>query len=656
MGYGERFWHFDEATLPPEWASLVGGNASVFMYDGGVKLDSGSGTANDSAAIYQAFDRSLGNYQRITACVRADAAAFRPQMHLLYRPGGPIAGTVSDIDALALVRVYSYSSASNYYGALQHWLTAGTRYNWLDSSKAWSTTNGAATPLITADDDYHVFGIDWDDVLDRVRLFWVHVASGSTFGGNEAAGPKLFALTDWVDLSTIRNGGQTADLYLVIGWLYNSVNLAGATQHIEWVRHEWADALIPCYTNQKAYDAGSGYNLKIHSCLRPDGVKLPISRTGGLAVDIVAATWESNKVGQWGSVCYDPVTATYWMSYSASDGTNAAIGVASATDPFGTWTKYGSNPILPQEAGVHYGGKLQSCLVQDFTEPDPAKRWKLVVSCLSGVDSKLRVYLYTAAQPDTTAWTREGLLIDYDAGGLDGDMGPELYCPPLYLGGQWYLHYVGLNSGNPFLTYVAVGNRLAAGAFTPNRAIDFQPNSDGVEMTITTGSSTSRIVDVNSTAGVAADDLVMYDQDSTSSNWRLGRVRKVLSSTQLELYHRMPGLSTSGVLRTINRGKNYPHFLTPFGDEWLWISTSFAPMFGHATFAAGYEGASLYRSTDPPYAEKPTLDHFNTPGFWLGRDNNTGSTENPRFVGAAVVPYTEALTVRRRRRKVHLRR
>lgn len=652
MAAGEKFWHFDDASLPGEWSALSGNGGSVAVSDHGVLL---TGANTGYAAISKAWDRSLGAYQRITACVRADNTAFRPQLGLIYQAGGPTGDTIANVNGRLLCRTYTYNSGASWYGALQYINTGGTTNNWLDSSKAWSTSNGAATPLISGATDYHIVGLDWDDVLDRVRLFWVHVASGSTFA-SEPHGPKLFALTDWVDLATIRNGTATSDVYLYLGWLYNSVNLAGMTNHIEWVRHEWADALIPCYTSQKAYNAGSGYNLKIHSCLRPDGVKLPISRTGGLALDIVAATWESNKVGQWGSVCYDPVTATYWMSYSASDGTNAAIGVASATDPFGTWTKYASNPILPQEAGVHYGGKLQSCLVQDFTEPDPAKRWKLVVSCLSGVDSKLRVYLYTAAQPDTTAWTREGLLIDYDAGGLDGDMGPELYCPPLYLGGQWYLHYVGLNSGNPFLTYVAVGNRLAAGAFTPNRAIDFQPNSDGVEMTITTGSSTSRIVDVNSTVGVAADDLVMYDQDATSSNWRLGRVRKVLSSTQIELYHSMPGLSTSGVLRTINRGKNYPHFLMPFGDQWLWISTSFAPMFGHATFAAEYEGASLYRSTDPPYAEKPTLDHFNTPGFWLGRDNNTGSTENPRFVGAAVVPYTEALTVRRRRRKVHLRR
>lgn len=654
MGYGERFWHFNDATLPPEWASVVGGNASVFMYDGGVKLDSGSGTAGDTAAIYQAFDRSRGNYQRITVCLRSSGTNFRPQVALTYRVGGPIADTAANVNATLLCRTYTYQNAGLYYGSIGYWNTAGTANSWSDASKAFGTTSAGATPQISESDDYHIVGIDWDDVLDRVRLFWVHVAAGTTFA-NEAAGPKLFALTDWVDLSSIRNGGQTSDLYLVIGWLYNSVNLVGETQHIEWVRHEWADALIPSFANQKLYNNGSGYNLKCHTSLRADGVKLPISRTG-VALDLVAATWESDSIGQFGSVVRDPVADTYWMSYSAANGSTGGIGVASATDPLGTWTKYGSNPVLADETSQHYAGKNQNCLVLDHTEPDPAKRWKLLVTCYSDLDAHMRVYLYNAAQPDTTAWTREGLLLDWDTGNLDGDLGPQLYAPPVYLNGRWYLHYVGLNNTPPWLNYVAVGDRLAAGAFSKVRTTNFLDAADGVEMTISSGSGTSRIVTVNSTSGVAADDFVMYDQDSTTSNWQLGRVRTVLSSTQLELYHRIPGLSTSGVLRTVSKGKLYAHHLLPFGDEWLWVATLFGTMFGHATFASSYEGAGLFRGANPPHQQKPSYDRVNTPGWWLSRDNSTGSTENPRLIGGPVHPFTQSLTVRRRRRQTHLRR
>lgn len=654
MGYGERLWHFTEATLPAEWTSVVGGNAAVFMYDHGVKLDSGSGAASDTAAITMPFDRTRALYQRITVCVRSSASAFRPGLRLQYRVGGPIPDSLANVEATELLRWYTYSSAGLYYGQGTYWTTGATKQHWSDATKAWGATNVASTPLLSEADDYHILGIDWDDALDRVRLFWVHVASGSTFA-SEPHGPKLFALTDWVDLSTIRNGDKTSDLWLTIGWLFNMVDLAGATQHIEWVRHEWADELIPHYCNIKPYDSGSGYKLRAYSSLRADGVKLPVSRTG-LALDTVAATFESLNVGQWGSVTRDPATGLHWMTYNAHNGTDMTIGLASATDPFGTWTKYASNPILPREAATHYDQKVQSCLVCDRTEPDPAKRWKLVVSCLSALDGHLRVYLYTASQPDTLSWTREGLLIDWDAGNLDGDMGPELYAPPLYRGGRWYLHYVALHNAATWGNYVAVGDRLAAGAFTPNRSVNYLDRADGVEMTVSAASSTSRTVTVSSTTGVQKDDFVVYDEDASVNNWRLGRVRKVVDATTLELYHRMPGISTAGVLRTIRRGKQYVHHHMPFGDGWLWQSTMFAPMFLHATFGALYEGTALLRSTDPPPLQKPTYDAFNSPGWWLGRDGDTGSTENPRFVSLPVDPYTQSLAVRRRRRRVHLRR
>ncbi len=650
MAAGEKFWHFDDASLPGEWSALSGNGGSVAMSDHGVLL---TGANTGYAAIVKAFDRTLGKYQRITACVRTSNQNFRPGMGLMYEVGGLTGGTLAVQSPKFLCRAYTYSSAGSWYGQLSYWDTGGAGHHWIDSSKAWGTTSAASTPLISVD-DYYIVGLDWDDEHDRVRLFWVHVASGSTFA-SEPHGPKLFALTDWVDLSSLQHGGQTSNLWLYLGWILAQTDTTGLTQHVEWVRHEWADARIPSFCNIKAYDSGTGYRLRAYSSLRADGVKLPVSRTG-YALDVVPATFESVNVGQWGSVTYDPVTATYWMTYAAGDGADMTIGLASASDPFGSWTKYGGNPILPRDSGTEYDQKVQSCLVLDYTEPDPAQRWKLVVSVLSALDGHLRVYLYTASQPDTTAWTRQGVLIDWDAGNLDGDMGPELYAPPLYLHGRWYLHYVGLSTTPPFLNYVAVGDRLAAGAFTVDRAVNFLDAGNGVELTITSASSTSRLVGVGSTTGVQRDDVVMYDEDASDNNWRLGRVRKVVSATQLELYHLMPGIGTSGVLRTLTKGKQYAHHLMPYGDEWLWHSTLFGTLFGHASFSSGYEGAGLFRSPDPPPHGPPTPDRLNTPGWWLGRDGDTGSTENPRFVSAPVHPYTQALTVRRRRRSVHLRR
>lgn len=649
MGSGERFWHFDDATLPPEWSSIVGGNASVFMYDSGAKLDSGSGAAADSAAITMPFDRTLGRYQRITVCLRSDASAFRPQVALLYQVGGPTPDTAANVNGRLLCRSYTYSNAGLYYGSLTYWNTGGTANNWSDASKAWTTSNVGSTPQLSEADDYHIVGLDWDDVLDRVRLFWVHVATGTAFT-SEAAGPKLFALTDWVDLATIRNGSATSDLHLVIGWLYNSVDLAGATQHIEWVRHEWADELEYLFTNQKSVGS-STYTIKGWSGLA-GGTWLPVSRTG-LAVDVAAATWKANTVHFHGAV-YDPVSGLYWMAHDGSDGTVRGIGLVSASSPTAEpWTNYASNPVIGQEPGTHRGSPQICTLTCDYTDPDPQRRWKLCVTYNSDVDNKSRVYLWTAPQPDTTSWTLDGLLLDYEVS--ESTDGPLLNAPPVYLNGSWRLYYTIDAATNPPRNFVARSRELRAGTFVKDAALSYLPRSAGVEMTITSASSTSRVVDVTSTTGVQRDQLVCYDQDSTSDNFRYGRVRKVVSATQLELYHRMPGISTSGVLRTMNHGVSYPTHIRPRGDRWEWRGTMFAAMRFHATFVANIETSALWWATNPD-REDPVADWPRCPGPYLGRDNNSGSSENPTYADRPVHPYTQPLTVRRRRRKTHLRR
>jgi hypothetical protein len=146
---------------------------------------------------------------------------------------------------------------------------------------------------------------------------------------------------------------------------------------------------------------------------------------------------------------------------------------------------------------------------------------------------------------------------------------------------------------------------------------------------------------VDSTTGVARDDWVRYDNDATGTNWRLGRVRKIISGTQLEFYSLMPGLTNSGVLRTISRGKTYPTHIEPFGDEWLLHGTGFNVMYQHATFQANYEGGARWRGSR--LLQKPTLDRLGTPGAYLTLESNTtGSVENLAMIRQPVISSTPA--------------
>jgi predicted GH43/DUF377 family glycosyl hydrolase len=62
-----------------------------------------------------------------------------------------------------------------------------------------------------------------------------------------------------------------------------------------------------------------------------------------------AGTWDDYLVISAGSVIND--NGTYKMWYTGNDGTTNKIGYATATSPFGPWTKYASNPVLDLGAG-----------------------------------------------------------------------------------------------------------------------------------------------------------------------------------------------------------------------------------------------------------------------------------------------------------------
>jgi hypothetical protein len=162
-----------------------------------------------------------------------------------------------------------------------------------------------------------------------------------------------------------------------------------------------------------------------------------------------------------------------------------------------------------------------------------------------------------------------------------------------------------------------------------------------------------RLVTLVSTAGFARDQLVVYDRDATANNYGLSRVRKVLSATQLELYHSMPGATATGQLRTANRGAEALQRVFRLEDEWGWITTAFKVFTSHPTFQTHLETAALRRSASLPGT--PTIDWLATPLVLLGRWNNGVSEENMRHLSAPFRPASP-LPRLRRDRSVLLRR
>jgi hypothetical protein len=656
VGSGRRKWDFDSGGVPSEFTQLTADDGVISVSDNQLRLEVTSATSGaDTAGILIPFDRSIARYQRWIVCTKMTVIASVPRMagpHIEYIPASP--GTPPNLagwTARRLCGFYTFRSGSTNSTQIMYRNTSDVDQTWLNSTKAWSATAGASTPTSQQTNDYEIHVIDWDEANARVRMAVFGGSSGSSLAANNANW-RLSALSDWVNLSAVDNGSQTA-LYLSVGIVFTEAAWVAGAQLVEWIEHEWSDDLHFNSANFKSHANGTGYDRRAFVGLRMDtNFWLPVSRTGTIVAP-VASTWESDRAGQWASFTWSHLIQKYVMAYTGRD-TTYRTGIATATDPFGSWTKYASNPVLPFDSGQEYAQKLHPTCVEDWTEPDPAKRCKLIVQVF-GSDQIKRTYLYTAATWETTAWTREGELLGADA--LDGAGGPGLDGGAfVYDGRNWHLFYVGLDP-SASLNYRAYGPRLAVGAFTRDRSINYIPGPDpaGVEMAVSSGSSTSPTVTVDDTTGVQRDDWVCYDNDANTSNWRLGRVRKVISGTQLELYSLMPGLTGSGVLRTIVLGKGNPNIIIPFGDQWLWHGVKFAPMWLHATFDSSYEGCARWLGSR--LLEAPTIDRLGTPAIYLADESNmTGSGENPATIRQPVTSLIPAARARQRRSAPHVRR
>jgi hypothetical protein len=129
---------------------------------------------------------------------------------------------------------------------------------------------------------------------------------------------------------------------------------------------------------------------------------------------------------------------------------------------------------------------------------------------------------------------------------------------------------------------------------------------------LTANVSASRTVTVASTAGCQADDSVIFDQDTNTYNLARSRILRVVSGTELELYHQLDGLTTATPAKMTSplslgqweESSLEQDTLTP-GTFWM-RTTCFNAYPGLGGTIAGHEERScLYKSTTGitgPYA------------------------------------------------------
>lgn len=634
--------HFDSGALPSGWGAYATGNASHSYSDSKVTSTWTTG-ATGSSALYYATAIDKTKRQRWAMCKRAGQNAPNAFLRVISNTGAPSSDTRANIDAKTLLRITDFTSGTR-KGQLSYRDTTPAFVHWDDTSKTWGTTSNPSIPTKT-NDDYDIVGFEFDPNggTERWRLFWIHVATGTTFP-TEGSGPKLFALTDWVNASSMEDGAGT-ELYVCLGVGENDFELSGHYD-IEWVAMD-DGTYMEGVTNQRNY-TGADYDLKAWSKLGVDGsIVLPHTRTGAV-VTISGQAWHNTRT-QFKSLIRGS-NGTLYLAYNGNNGSGGnEVGIASGSSLTAGLTDYASNPIIPAAGSGDFNALNQVALVEDFTDPDTNRRWKMFVSSV-GADSKVRVYLLTAtsaAGPVTTSWSNEGIFLDADGEDADGGL---LHLRPVYSRGEWTILY---NGGLGSSTQVKWGTcrTLEVGQLV-KRGVLFDGLS-GDEMTPTSWTSSSRTVTGTVPASFTKDMLVLYDADATAENWGLSRIRKV-NAGDIELYHYIPGGTTSGRLRGFDAGAITVHDIREFKGEW-WLDVTFYFIFDtHATFDAFCEVCGIMRG--PTVTGPFTIDWFRTPQARWGRDNNNHSSENIAWEGSPTYPQTHSNRMRQRRLGTLLRR
>ncbi len=635
--------HFAGASLPADWTAIVAGGGTITINDSNV-VGTSSATG-DACAIYKRFDQTRS--QIIMLCGRQTSApastnAFPyPAISLVHSATAPVCDTRANLSFLA--RIIGFTTGSVDYQRLLYVDTGGTNNIWQESSQSFATGGTTLSmPAATPRDEYRIFGLQWDAQGQRLRLVAMHTVTGTV--ENADLGPRLVALSDWVPLSSIQNGTSTT-LWLVIGWPETNFFTVASAWEVEWIAETWGkQEFVLC--NGKA-TIGSNYDITAHTGydLRAPFL-VPGSRTQAIPVGTSGQFDDSST--QWGSIFRDD-DGVYVSSYSADAGGGVVtIGLATATDPAGTWTKQGQI-INVGGSGSTYESRFSfNVLFKDWSEADPSKRYKVIAK---GFDAGLvgRTLLFTAATRGGT-YTYQGELIAEDA----TETSIAFRGQPVWYRGRWWLFYncdvAGVNT-----VRAASAKRFEVGAFTKQNVTLSTEGQNAVEQAITAISG--RTITVASTTGCVQDMLVVITNSTSGDTYGLSRIRKVVSSTQLELYHSVPGMTTSSVMRSANFGTdNALNAVVKIDDTWCFVMTVFKVFTSHATLAAHHETNGLFIGGATPFAAS-AISWLATPIAPLGRDswNTTISNENMR-VSRDTQKFTSGWPVRRRQRSDLIRR
>lgn len=159
---------------------------------------------------------------------------------------------------------------------------------------------------------------------------------------------------------------------------------------------------------------------------------------GGAATLTAGSGWESTHVKD-PSLVWDG--SQFVCFYAGYNGSQYQIGRAVSATVTGSWTKYGSNPVIAVGAGGSFdaGGAFFPAVRYDVTASPPWQMW------YAAIDGSA---VYTTGYADSTdgiTWTKRGKVLDIGTAGDFDDTG--MHVGAVYRDGStYYIYYCGWNS------------------------------------------------------------------------------------------------------------------------------------------------------------------------------------------------------------------
>jgi hypothetical protein len=625
--------------------AIVGGSGGtcVSAVSGESFLNSVSAAAGDVAIAYRTTPVSLSTSRTYWFAFNSTASAGNPYVYL--QEGVPAENTNANVfggTGKVLMRIGPQNAGANI--GITRYDNARTSSQWNSSTNAWAVPTVNATT--TLPNTYQAVGLEIDGSGRRWR---VHIIGQTGTSNTPSASLYQAALTDWVLFSFHEGAGgycnpSCGSVYLAVGEPLTDANTANI--QFEWYAEDGDTALDGWHNGRNAGGSWQIYHYRAY----PDvnGIPsrfLPEDRTT-VAVGLGGASaWDEQHVK-------DPYVikdgASYYMTYSGtrvSDG-HDQVGCASATSPNGPWTKCTGNPIVTLSLGTTQDSVFNPVIVKDTSEPDSAKRWKILyIGVDTGTPLKFRGFIRTCSAPPTdpacdTAAEWSAATMIWDVGGVGsideagcGRLIPHRFNSTDYL----FCGVKPISAGvvqNRYETYGTSSDRWLT-AVTKSGTITNNSAQSGCNTTTTAAITTtgSRTFTVASTTGCTADMFVVIDDDSTTPNYHHNRILNVVNSTTLTMYHNEDSLASGARVRgpqafwQIDVGDTGQNV----SGTYYKIATCFDPMAGGgSTFDAYSEKSCMWTSSSVlgPW----TLYNFGSPVAPLNAFARGASNENMGLV------------------------